>query len=46
MSFTRTCALELRDEGIRVNLVSPGWIYTPIIETVRADFDREARYAA
>jgi NAD(P)-dependent dehydrogenase (short-subunit alcohol dehydrogenase family) len=31
-SFSRTCAHELKDRGIRVNTLSPGVIETPIIE--------------
>ncbi|WP_406642029.1 glucose 1-dehydrogenase [Amycolatopsis sp. WGS_07] len=43
-SYARTWANELKDRGIRVNVVSPGTIDTPVLEkTVEADKVDEAR---
>jgi NAD(P)-dependent dehydrogenase (short-subunit alcohol dehydrogenase family) len=37
-NLTQLTAQELRDKNIRANVVNPGWIITPIIETVRDEF--------
>jgi NAD(P)-dependent dehydrogenase (short-subunit alcohol dehydrogenase family) len=39
LNLTQLMAQELRDRRIRVNAINPGWILTPIIESVRHDFD-------
>ncbi len=41
LNLTQLTANELRDKGIRVNAINPGWILTPIIESVRGDFDEQ-----
>lgn len=40
LALTRGEALDLRGKGIRVNAVSPGWIWTPEVARA-AGFDRE-----
>jgi len=40
LALTRGEALDLRSKGIRVNAVSPGWIWTPEVAKA-AGFDRE-----
>jgi NAD(P)-dependent dehydrogenase (short-subunit alcohol dehydrogenase family) len=40
LSMTRCQALDLSADGIRVNAVSPGWIWTPEVQKA-ADGDRE-----
>lgn len=39
--LTRVLAVEYADRGIRVNAVSPGWVHTPMNESVR---DHETMY--
>ena len=39
--LTRVLAVEYADRGIRVNAVAPGWVHTPMNESVR---DHEAMY--
>jgi NAD(P)-dependent dehydrogenase (short-subunit alcohol dehydrogenase family) len=41
-SFARTWTTDLKDRGIRVNVVSPGPINTPLIKETFADSDRMA----
>ena len=46
ISYTRSCALRLAADGIRVNAVAPGVIYTPLWEDIGAELsgtDDQAR---
>jgi NAD(P)-dependent dehydrogenase (short-subunit alcohol dehydrogenase family) len=40
MSLTKTLALELRDHGVRVNAICPGWLSTDMVADNRAEFER------
>ncbi len=41
VSLTKCMAMDLAADGIRVNSVSPGWIWTPEVEAAAADGGRE-----
>ena len=40
MSLTQTAAVELRDHGVRVNAVLPGFVDTELVTSSKADFER------
>lgn len=40
MSLTQTAAVELRDHGVRVNAVLPGFIETELVTSSKQDFER------
>jgi NAD(P)-dependent dehydrogenase (short-subunit alcohol dehydrogenase family) len=40
MSLTQTAAVELRDHGVRVNAILPGFIKTDLVKAFNADFER------
>lgn len=39
VSLTQTAAIELRDHGVRVNAICPGFIDTQLVEDRKADFE-------
>lgn len=39
VSLTQTAAIELRDAGVRVNAICPGFIDTQLVEDRKADFE-------
>ncbi|SNR83990.1 NAD(P)-dependent dehydrogenase, short-chain alcohol dehydrogenase family [Haloechinothrix alba] len=39
ISLTRTAAVELRDHGVRVNAICPGWISTDLVHERRYQFE-------
>jgi NAD(P)-dependent dehydrogenase (short-subunit alcohol dehydrogenase family) len=39
LSLTKTLALELRDHGVRVNCICPGWLGTDMVEDNKAKFE-------
>ena len=43
-SFARTWTLELKDRGIRVNVISPGYTETPIIDTISLTPEQIAQF--
>lgn len=40
MSLTQTAAVELRDRGVRVNAILPGFVGTEMVASSRRDFER------
>jgi len=40
LSLSKTLALELRDHGVRVNAICPGWLSTDMVADNRAEFER------
>jgi NAD(P)-dependent dehydrogenase (short-subunit alcohol dehydrogenase family) len=40
VSITQTLAVELRDHGVRVNCIAPGFIATDLVENNRASFEQ------
>lgn len=40
ISLTQTAAIELRDHGVRVNALVPGFIGTDMVDSAKADFER------
>ena len=45
-SFARTWTLELKDRGIRVNVISPGFTETPLVDTVSMSPEQIAQFKA
>ena len=41
LGFTKSLARELIDYGIRVNAIQPGYVRTPLIDTMAVDSDKE-----
>lgn len=39
VSLTKTLALELRDHGVRVNAICPGWLDTDLVRDRKAEFE-------
>jgi NAD(P)-dependent dehydrogenase (short-subunit alcohol dehydrogenase family) len=40
VSLTKTAALELRDSGVRVNAICPGWIDTDMVKDRKAELEQ------